>query len=142
VEENYPKTIIESLYLIKRRLEKNSRCHFDNMGLTFPQMSLVFLLQQHGPMRITELSNKMDLSNSTISGIVDRLEKENLVQRKRSKSDRRVVTVHLTENLDQLVTELRTEFEEFFTGMFEDVPREDLIDIIKGLKKLCDVLDR
>ena len=35
-------------------------------------------------MKITELSNKLCLSNSTVSGIIDRLEKQEMVVRERS----------------------------------------------------------
>lgn len=140
--ENYARTIIGLLYLIPKKVERSSRFHFENVGLTFPQLTLLFLIQQYGPLRITELSRKLDLPNSTVSGIVDRLEKEGLVVRKRDDVDRRVVTVQLTENVDHIISDLQAKLEGFFQEVFEHVPEEDLLEIVRGLQKLNDIFDQ
>ena len=51
------------------------------------------ILSKEKTMKITELSSKLNLSNSTVSGIIDRLEKQGMVERIRSEEDRRVVHV-------------------------------------------------
>ena len=50
-------------------------------------------------MKITEFSNQLCLSNSTVSGIIDRLEKQEMVVRERSEEDKRVVYVSISPNL-------------------------------------------
>ena len=54
---------------------------FKEMNLTGPQGMLVGILSHHGAMKVSELSERLGLSNSTVSGIVDRLEKQGYVER-------------------------------------------------------------
>ncbi|HSK46554.1 MAG TPA: MarR family transcriptional regulator [Coriobacteriia bacterium] len=50
-----------------------------------------------GPRRMSDLANCAQTSQASLTGIVDRLEEHGLVERTRSKDDRRVVDVALTE---------------------------------------------
>ena len=58
--------------------------HFNPMNLTGPQGMMMGILSHDGEMKISDLSEKIGLSNSTVSGIIDRLEKQGLVERTRS----------------------------------------------------------
>ncbi len=67
-------------------------------NLTVPQF-LVLINLVHGEQTCTigDLANKLFQSNATMTGIIDRLEKEHLVTRTRgSEEDRRKVTVQVT----------------------------------------------
>lgn len=82
------------LYAESRRVTKTqAREH----GLTGPQISVLKILEAMGDLSLTELSEKMSARNSTITGIVDRMERDGLVVRERSQSDRRVVLIRSTE---------------------------------------------
>ncbi|OPZ94635.1 MAG: putative HTH-type transcriptional regulator YusO [Firmicutes bacterium ADurb.Bin419] len=80
------------ILLIKQDIHHQCR----EMNLTGPQGMLVGILAHYGAMKISDLSDRMGISNSTVSGIVDRLEKQGIVERLRSKEDRRVVRVNVT----------------------------------------------
>ena len=64
--------------------------------LTGPQLTVVKLLEQIGDISLSELSERIRAQNSTVTGIIDRMEREGLVTRERSKEDRRVVFIRLT----------------------------------------------
>jgi DNA-binding MarR family transcriptional regulator len=69
--------------------------------LTAPQLSaLQILVEEHGAseggVSISELSRRMGLAHSTVSGIVDRLERRRLVSRTPQPQDRRFVLIELT----------------------------------------------
>jgi DNA-binding MarR family transcriptional regulator len=65
-------------------------------GVTAPQLAAVALLGLHGPMSLSELGERMHTGPSTLTGIVDRMEREELAVRERSSEDRRVWRVGLT----------------------------------------------
>ena len=71
---------------------------FEDIGITAPQGMVMGILSKEKSLKITELSSKLGLSNSTVSGIVDRLEKQGMVERKRSEQDKRVVYVSVASN--------------------------------------------
>jgi DNA-binding MarR family transcriptional regulator len=64
-------------------------------GITAAQLQLLKLLEKQGDLTHSELSARLYLRGSTVSGIIDRLEKRELVRRKRSRVDRRLVRVGL-----------------------------------------------
>lgn len=81
------------LYTESRRLTKDEARKHD---LTGPQLSVIKLLAGIGDLSLTELSATMQTKNSTITGIIDRMEAAGLVRRVRSEVDRRVVMIRLT----------------------------------------------
>lgn len=87
---------IKSLLQTFKKLSVYLRKSIGTGGLTLAQSMLVWQLYQNGPMKISELGKALDLSNPTVSGIVDRLEKSGTLKRVRSKKDRRVVYVEIT----------------------------------------------
>ena len=91
-------------------LENNNRLFFSlikgelsKLGITLPQ---IFVLDEikDGPKTIGEISRAVELSNSTVSGIVDRLERDKLVRRQRDQTDRRVVWVFLAEEAIEMLS--------------------------------------
>ncbi len=76
-----------------------SRCsqeHIRSCDLTPSQFAVVECLGHKGEMTLGELSGKMLMSCGNMTVVVDNLEKEGLVERIRSESDRRVIRVRLT----------------------------------------------
>jgi DNA-binding MarR family transcriptional regulator len=74
--------------------------------LTGPQIAVMASLVTAGPTTLTELSQRMGMTHSTLSGIVDRLEARGLVRRSPDEADRRRTRIDVTEQVDQYVREL------------------------------------
>jgi MarR family transcriptional regulator, organic hydroperoxide resistance regulator len=90
---------------IQRRLVRR-QIHPDMHGisLTGPQEHLQEVLLQHeGGLTLKELSQKMGLAHSTVSGIVDRLERLGMVQRMVEPKDRRYIRIDVTDAVKQYV---------------------------------------
>jgi DNA-binding MarR family transcriptional regulator len=69
---------------------------------------------------VTEIADNVDLSPSTVVGIVDRLEEKALVVRERDTKDRRVVFVKPTKAGKELVKETRHPVQALFDDRTED----------------------
>jgi len=119
-------------YVIKQKVEH----HFKDLNLTGPQGMLVGTLAHYGEMKISDLSDKLGLSNSTVSGIVDRLENQGLVERKRSKDDRRVVRVSVTTEFRRNAQGHFSEIERMFEDIMNKATPEETEVILKGLETL------
>ncbi|MDD9270592.1 MarR family winged helix-turn-helix transcriptional regulator [Paenibacillus sp. GCM10023248] len=66
-------------------------------GLTPLQLIVLRILEEFPDIRLAELSEKLNLGNSTASGIVDRMTKAGLVIRERAENDRRAMMLRLSE---------------------------------------------
>jgi len=78
-------------------------------NLTSPQLTVIKILEQIGDLSLSELSDKIRAQNSTVTGIIDRMEREGLALRVRSTEDRRVVRIRLTEKGLKLAQEIPVE---------------------------------
>jgi Transcriptional regulators len=65
-------------------------------GLTAPQIMLMHVLYHHPGITLSDLSKRLSLSKSTVSGIVDRLEKSGHVVREIPENNRRIVKISLS----------------------------------------------
>jgi len=89
--------ILIALRRITRAIDLRSRQLLKETGLTAPQLVVIQTLRRHGPMPASALARQVSLSQATISTILDRLGKADLVSRARGDADRRIVTVTLTD---------------------------------------------
>ncbi|TDT63267.1 MarR family winged helix-turn-helix transcriptional regulator [Fonticella tunisiensis] len=115
---------------------------FDETGLTTPQIMVLATLSKYGSMRISELSEKLSLSNSTISGIVDRLENQGYVERVRSRKDRRVVHVSFSEKCRRMMHgDFHRIIEQNLEKKLAGADPGQIDDILKGLETLKSLLE-
>lgn len=66
-----------------------------DLDLTPAQMHIVLWLGMDGPLTMGALARAVGVTEKTITGVVDRLERDQLVHRERGPADRRVVHVRL-----------------------------------------------
>jgi MarR family 2-MHQ and catechol resistance regulon transcriptional repressor len=83
--------------------------HLDDWGLTSSQFGVMEAIYHLGPMHQKQLGEKLLKSGGNISVVVDHLEDRGLVERQRMERDRRYVSVHLTEEGEELIDELMPE---------------------------------
>lgn len=122
------------LYTESRRLTKELARRAD---LTGPQLTVVKLLEQIGDLSLSELSERIRAQNSTVTGIIDRMERENLVTRERSKEDRRVVYIRLTAKGRRLAEEIPVEPMEIFRSALESLTASEVRELVKILGKVA-----
>ena len=84
---------------LRRHLVKGSRAELARSGLTAAQVSVISLLGTQGATTLGELSRELELSHSTVSGIIDRLQAKGLVDRRTSQNDRRYVEISLAKRI-------------------------------------------
>ena len=81
---------------------------FDNYDLTPQQIGLLAFLWIEDGLSQTELSARSQIDRTTMGGIIDRLEKEGLVERRNHPEDRRAYQVFLTTRGGAMEDELST----------------------------------
>lgn len=79
----------QHLTAIRQEIRRPVEAEFAKGGLTGPQRSVMQALFKSDGRSLKELTAQVGLAHSTVSGIVDRLEKRGLVERKPNLHDRR-----------------------------------------------------
>ena len=90
------KALCFNLYSASRLMTQVYRPYLQKVGLTYPQFLVITVLWSKDEYRIKELGNRLYLDSGTLTPLLKRLEKMNLVTRDRSSSDEREVFVSLT----------------------------------------------
>lgn len=131
-------------FLIREINSKLNNCikdEFKDSGLTVPQITVIKLLAKHKRLKSSEISKKMSLVNSTVTGIIDRLEKLNIVKRERSEEDKRIVYIELSDTGNIVLEDFRDTINNYFTNIFSNASKEEIDNILTGLETLKEVLD-
>ena len=91
-------------------------------------------------MPISALAEKTGSANSTISGVVDRLEKLELARRTRSSQDRRVIYVQATQRYQKLREQALGSVNDYFCTLVQDISPGEREEILRALTTLDRVL--
>lgn len=134
--------IFKSLHRIGHMLKHSMSQQFNPLNLTGPQGMMMGILSHDGEMKISNLSEKLGLSNSTVSGIIDRLEKQGLVERTRSTEDRRVVYVKVSTEFQTNSKKNFCKIEETFERIMKKATTEEINTIQTGLDTLEKLMNK
>ena len=88
----------ERLYALSRHrsLRDPIAAACEEMQLSPPQIHALLWLGHDGALTMGDLARRISVTEKTVTGLVDRLERDRVVDRARDDADRRVVRVHLT----------------------------------------------
>jgi DNA-binding MarR family transcriptional regulator len=126
--------VILYLYTESRRVTKELAARH---GLTGPQLAVIKMLEPVGKLSLSELSWKIRARNSTVTGIIDRMEREGLVERRRSDEDRRVVHIVLTRKGRNLATGVPVEPVQIFRQVLGELSGKDAAELRRILTRLA-----
>jgi DNA-binding MarR family transcriptional regulator len=105
-------------------------------GITAVQSgALYYLLDKDGCM-LSELSRALMLDKSAITGLVDRLEDKGLVERRTIPSDRRAMTIYLTEEGKAAVNKCLSVTKEYNGVIKEGLSRDEVETFSRILQKI------
>jgi DNA-binding MarR family transcriptional regulator len=122
------------LYTESRRITKEVARRVE---LTGPQLTVVKMLETVGELSLSDLSDRIRAQNSTVTGIIDRMEREGLVVRARSTEDKRVVRIRLTEKGERIAREIPVEPMEIFRSALAGLTLAETRDLLRILTKLA-----
>jgi len=92
--------------VVGRLMKRSLYLKLSKSGVTPTQWTVLMCLWAQDGLSFTELGKRLSFDHPTITGVVDRMEREKMVKRQRDHLDRRVVKVFLTQkgkNLESLV---------------------------------------
>lgn len=119
---------------LTRKLRKRSETE-----LTMSQVSALSSLERHGPMRVGELARREQISKSSVTRLVSKLEAMNYLQRTVDPEDGRSYVVAVTEHGHDLLAAARQRANEFLAlqvGRLAEVDRQAILAALPSLERL------
>jgi MarR family transcriptional regulator, lower aerobic nicotinate degradation pathway regulator len=109
---------------------------FDRYDMTPQQFGLLAFLWQEDGLSQAELSARSQIDRTTMGGIIDRLEKEGLIERRHHPEDRRAYQVFLTGTGKSLEDELCTLGHTVQTKVNSPLTTDEQLILVRLLEKL------
>jgi MarR family transcriptional regulator, organic hydroperoxide resistance regulator len=132
---------IQSIRRIFKTIHDYSQKVSQEYGITGPQLWALKTISENGSLSLGELSKKMYLHPSTVTGVVDRLEKKGYVFRDRGQKDRRVVKVQLTPGGKVLTKKAPNPVQGKMIHGLRKLKQGELRIIHKSVEKLVEIVE-
>jgi len=134
--------ILKSMRKIIRAVDLHSKKLNQAYHVTVPQMVCIYaLLNSKDRMTCSDLTREVDLSASTVNGIIDRLEKKGLAIRERDKVDRRKVYVHITPKGRALAQKVPSLLQDRLSSALAQLPDLEQTAIALTLERIVELMD-
>ena len=110
-------------------------------GVSMAQIHIMYTVQRHGEMTMSQLADVLDVSDSNATGLVDRMEERGFIERDRVPTDRRVVLVRVTEAGAHLLLEIDALSDEIFRTVLDRLDPPQLIGVSRAVADLRAAVD-
>jgi MarR family transcriptional regulator, organic hydroperoxide resistance regulator len=97
---------------------------WEERGITLPQLRILFYLRAHPNSTTNKLAKLLGLTAPTMSGLIDKLVRAGLVERKQHPDDRRLLPIALTAEGEEIVGEIKQGNQSYLIGLAEEIGDE------------------
>ncbi len=129
--------LLDNLRVVMQALHMAGMQRWLELELTMAQLRTLFALSFIQPVTVGELAEWLGISAPTASHLVDKLVQAGLVVRSEDPADRRRTLVRLTLEGESLTRRLRQGNREALIPLLEQLGREDLHALDRGLAALA-----
>src|SRR5690242_20736901 len=134
--------IVETIIYLSTESRRLAREVAARYGVTPTQLSVLKLLHEIGDLRLGDLSRRIQAQNSTVTGIVDRMEEAKLVERLRDAEDRRAWRIALTARGRQVAERADVSPWETLREALSELPRDDKRRLVQILSQVAENVQR
>ena len=133
--------VLIALRKIIQAIDLNSKRLVKQVGLTGPQLVILNYISSKTEISVGDVATNVSLSQGTVTGIIERMEKRGLVVRQRNNHDKRRVMVSITEPGKQLLATAPPVMQESFLKEFHKIESWEQTMILSSLQRLVSMMD-
>lgn len=133
--------IVASIRRIMRAIDLHSRHLAEEFGLTGPQLSVLQAVSRLEAATPGAIAREIRLSPATVTGIVSRLERRELLRRSRGRSDRRTVRLELTTAGERTLERAPSLLQDRFRGELGELEGWERSMILSVLDRIASMMD-
>lgn len=126
------RAMVETWKVWKKGVERN----LERINLGSTEYSILRYLTEEGNMPMVQMANNIMVTQGWITGLIDSMEKRNLVERTRSKDDRRVIELNITKEGSKVFERAKKVHMEYIANCIKHMDDETVSSTVKLLKDL------
>ncbi len=113
-----------------------------DLKLSKSELLAMLIVDRYGEVTMSKISEKINVSMSTATGIIDRLVKKKYLERGRSESDRRVVLIKLTEKGLKTIKSIKNSINHYLDIVYESLTDEEIRVLYGIIMKVFNVFNK
>lgn len=106
------------------------------------EVFILLLLYRRDNVNMSQIAEYLSVPLNTVTGIIARMEKKRLLYRTRSKEDKRVVTLEMSEQGKEQIKEIMQEILQYGNLILEHFTADEIELVFRLLDKVVDVLSK
>ncbi|CFX93037.1 MarR-type HTH domain [Syntrophomonas zehnderi OL-4] len=130
-----------SLRVAMKKIDKNLSQQLEVYGVSIPQSFILFSLLEQDGATLKEVGNKTLIDSSSMTVLVDKLEKDGLVERKLDSQDRRAIRVFITEKGRDIAEKVSKIGIKFNSQLYDLLGEGNQKEFIHGINNIVNGLD-
>jgi DNA-binding MarR family transcriptional regulator len=105
-------------------------------ALSLVHLNVLTALEAEGPLPMKRLAEALDVSDASATGIVDRMEKRGIVERRHGTTDRRTVLVYPTAAGGQVFVEMAASRRDRLSGVLAELTEDEMAALLIGMRAI------
>lgn len=122
-----------NLKKIKNIMRMLKKTQYKKFNFTNLHIECLLILLKAKNINMNDLSCEMSLNGSTITNIINILEKQELVLRKKNKKDKRVIVVSLSRKGEKVSLGLKDDLKDYYSELLRHISEEQLIKMTESI---------
>jgi DNA-binding MarR family transcriptional regulator len=133
--------VLVCLRRIIQLIDRHSKYLIKTVGLSIPQLTILHEVACKREQSASQIARAVSLSQATVTGIIDRLERRGLIERSRDHLDRRKVLVRPTHHCLEMLTKTPPLLQESFIDALKDLQAWEQSMILSSLQRLLALME-
>ena len=119
------KKIEKIITLLQRKIRKGVLSELEKGRVNIPQFHILEVLREEGERTMGQLAKRLYITTSAVTNLVTKLLRHNLVNRKHSLDDRRLILIRITERGNKIVAKVWNQVYGFFNSLLTNLNQEE-----------------
>lgn len=132
--------IVAAIRQIVRAVDLHSRRIVEACGLTGPQLATLAVVERLGPTTPTAIARAVHLSQGTVTGILQRLERQSLTRRTPGDRDRRTVVIEVTDEGRAVLAGAPSLLQDQFRSELSSLEQWERMQILATLQRVATLM--
>lgn len=130
-----------SMRAAMKKIDRHLSGQLEPYGVSIPQMFVLTCLYDENGITLKEIGNRTLIDSSSMTVLVDKLEKDKLVERQLDQEDRRAIRVHITDKGKAIAEELIKIGTEFNVELYDMLGEGNQKEFTHGIKNILNGLE-
>lgn len=132
--------VLDLVYELKKRCIQEDEAFFDAFDISQAEYNMFICLSNCKHFNSYSVAEKMQLSLSRVSRIIDKMVNKEFLSRSTNKTDRRAIDIKMTTKGKNVMSQIKEYRKKREKDLEEKLNAEEMEEIISGLKKLIKVI--